>query len=109
MNGNAETNPVPPAFLNEESYGGVSGRKLASIKQPGKTVLLIEISAGFPWSWHEPHSVPPGQCGFNDARNVVGFVDGHVSYLKMFRNPNFNLPTCNYEPPPGYDYRWHAD
>ena len=109
IGGNPQTTPKPPAFLNEDSYGGVGGLKLASIKDPARTVLLMEISAGFPWSWHQPQSVPAGQFGFNDARNVVGFVDGHVSYIKMYRNPSFNLPSCNYEPPPGYEYKWHAD
>jgi hypothetical protein len=107
--GNGETNPVPPAFLNQASYGGIAGRRQASISEPARTVLLMEISAGFPWSWHEPQGVPSGQCGFNGAKNVLSFVDGHVSYIKMYRNPNFNLPTCNYEPSPGYDYKWHGD
>lgn len=107
--GSSETKPKPPAFLNEDSYGAVGGLKIASIKTPTKTVLTMEISAGFPWSWHQPQSVAAGQFGFADARNVLGFVDGHVSYLKMYRNPAFNLPACNYEPPAGYEYRWHAD
>jgi prepilin-type N-terminal cleavage/methylation domain-containing protein len=107
--GSGVTNPVPPAFLNESYYGGVGGWKQASIRNPAKTVLLLEISAGFPWSWHQPQSVPAGQCGFNDAKNVIGFADGHVSFIKMFRHPDFNIPTCNYEPPPGYDYKWHGD
>lgn len=107
--GSSETKPKPSAFLNEESYGGVGGLKIAAIKVPTKTVLMMELSAGFPWSWHQPQSVPAGQFGFADARNVIGFVDGHVSYLKMYRNPAFNLPSCNYEPPAGYEYRWHAD
>ena len=107
--GDSQSKPKPPAFLNEDSYGGVGGLKLASIKDPGKTVLLMELSAGFAWSWHHPQSVPAGQFGFKDAKNVIGFVDGHVSYVKMYRNPNLNLPSCNYEPPPGYEYKWHAD
>jgi prepilin-type N-terminal cleavage/methylation domain-containing protein len=107
--GNSQTKPKPPAFLNEDSYGGVGGLKLAAIKDPAKTVLLMELSAGFPWSWHQPQSVPAGQFGFKDARNVIGFMDGHVSYFKMYRNPSINLPSCNYEPPAGYEYKWHAD
>ena len=107
--GDSPTQPKPPAFLNEDSYGGVGGLKLAAIKDPAKTVLLMELSAGFPWSWHQPQKVPAGMFGFNDARNVIGFVDGHVSYVKMYRNPSLNLPSCNYEPPAEYGYKWHAD
>ncbi len=109
IGGNPQSMPKPPPYLNEDSYGGVGGCKLAAIKDPAKTILLMELSAGFPWSWHQPQHVSAGQIGFNDARNVIGFVDGHASYLKMYRNPNFNLPACNYEPPAGYDYKWHAD
>jgi len=107
--GSSQTKPKPPAFLNEDSYGGVGGLKLAAIKDPVKTVLLMELSAGFAWSWHHPQSMPAGQFGFSDARNVIGFVDGHVRSVKMYRNPSINLPSCNYEPPAGYEYRWHAD
>ena len=107
--GSSQTKPRPPAFLNEDSYGGVGGLKLAAIKDPVKTVLLMELSAGFAWSWHQPQGIPAGQFGFKDARNVIGFVDGHVNFVKMYRNPNINLPTCNYEPPAGYGYKWHAD
>ena len=109
FNGAAETNPVPPAILNQASYGGLSGWKQAAVNAPASTVMLLEISAGFPWSWHQPASIPAGQCGFGDARNLLAFVDGHVSYLKVFRNPQFNLPSCNYEPPISYGYKWHAD
>ena len=109
FNGSAETNPVPPAFLNEDSYGGLSGRKQASVNDPDKTVMLLEISAGFPWSWHEPRRIPSGQGGVKDARNLLAFVDGHVRYQKIYRNPNWNLPSCNYEPPSEYGYKWHAD
>ena len=107
--GDSPTKPKPPAFLNEDSYGGVGGLKIAPIKDPAKTILLMELSAGFAWSWHHPQNVPAGQFGFKDAKNVIGFVDGHVSYVKMYRNPGINLPSCNYEPPPGYEYKWHAD
>lgn len=107
--GRGETNPVPPAFLNETSYGGVGGMRLSSVRKPDKTILLLELSAGFPWSWHQPQPLPAGQFGFCDAKNLVGFVDGHVSYLKMYYDPNRPIPTCNYEPPDGYDYTWHGD
>ena len=53
--------PKPPAYLNEDSYGGIGGMKLTSIRQPTKTVMLMELSAGFPWSWHRPQTVAAGQ------------------------------------------------
>jgi Prokaryotic N-terminal methylation motif len=67
---------------------------------------LRQISLGFqtlfPWSWHQPQKPPPGEFGVNDARNVVSFVDGHVSYIKIYWNATFNLTSCCYDPPGGY-------
>lgn len=107
--GSSPDQPKPPGFLNQETYGGVGGLKLTSIQDPVKTVLMMELSAGFPWSWHQPKTVPSGQFGFNDARNVIGFTDGHVSYIKMYYSRTLNLPSCNCEPPLGYEYKWHAN
>ena len=83
------TDNPPPAFLNETTYPGVFGMKQASIKNPVKTLLLTEISAFFPWSWHQPLKLPPGQFGINDAKDMVSFVDGHVSYIKIYWNEDY--------------------
>jgi hypothetical protein len=103
--GNGFTNDPPPAYLDETSWPGVFGLKQASINDPAKTLLLTEISAFFPWSWHQPLKTPPGQLGVEDARNMVSFVDGHVSYIKVYWNPDFDLTACCYDPPAGYDYK----
>jgi prepilin-type N-terminal cleavage/methylation domain-containing protein len=91
-------------------YPGLTGIKLTSIKHPSITVLVAEASAFFPWSWHVPK---PDQI-FNDAKNVVGFVDGHVNFIKIYWN-NTPLPggaltyALNYDPPANYDYQWSGD
>ncbi len=35
-------------------WPGIAGRKLSSIKDPVKTVLVIEFAALLPYSWHNP-------------------------------------------------------
>jgi prepilin-type N-terminal cleavage/methylation domain-containing protein len=110
--GNGFTNwPPPPIFLNETSWPGVLGWKQASIKDPVETLLLTDMSAFFCWSWHQPQKLPPGQCGINDAKNVVSFVDGHVNYIKIYWNSNYgsNWTSCCYDPPNGYDYKRSAN
>jgi prepilin-type N-terminal cleavage/methylation domain-containing protein len=107
--GNGFTNSPPPAFLNETSWPGVFGRKIATIKAPVRTVLLAEFSAISPWSWHQPQKLPSGKKGVNDAKNLVGFVDGHVAYIKIYWNTSYDLTACCYDPPTGYDYKWSAD
>jgi prepilin-type N-terminal cleavage/methylation domain-containing protein len=99
----------PPAYLNETTFPGVFGRKQTSIRDSVKTVLVAEFSAIFPWSWHQQLKLAAGQNGVNDAKNIVSFVDGHVSYLKIYWNSNFSTTSCCYDPPVGYDYQWSAD
>ena len=74
---------------------GLTGVKLSSVKHPGRTLLVVEGSAPGPWSWHEPSR----RTQFNDAKNLVSFVDGHVSYIKMYwdspRLYALSLPTSS--------------
>lgn len=106
--GNGCTNSPPPV-LQETCFPGVFGCKQASIKDPARTILSLEASAVFPWSWHQPQRLSAGRCGVEDAKSMIGFVDGHVRYIKVFWNPGFRLTAACYEPPPGYDYKWSAD
>jgi len=99
----ANASPLNPA------NPGVSGVKIAAIKDPSRTLLVAEIPAFFPWSWHQPLKLPPGQYGINDAKNVVSFVDSHVAYLKIYWNPNLDSTSANYDPPSGYDYKRSAN
>jgi type II secretory pathway pseudopilin PulG len=107
--GNGFTNWPPPAYLNETSWPGVFGWKQAAINGPSKTVLVTELSAFFPWSWHQPQLISVGGYGVNDAVNTVGFVDGHAGYIKIYWNPAYNITSCCYDPPGEYDYKRSAD
>jgi prepilin-type N-terminal cleavage/methylation domain-containing protein len=89
---------------------GLSDVKLTSVRHPGRTVLVAESSAIFPYSWHDPLS--HGDAFFNgtmynDSRNVASFVDGHVSYIKMYCTNAFK--AFLYNPPDSYDYQWSPD
>ncbi len=97
------------AFNVNGSFPGISGRKLSSIKHPDKTVLVLEGSAGFPYSWHQPKKPisNPNSCFFDNAMNMVSFVDGHVSYIKIYWNGK--SPAIFSDPPAGYDYQWSGD
>ena len=108
---NSYNDTPPPAFLNETSWPGVFGLKQSAIKDPVKTLLLTDMSAFFCWSWHQPLKVPPGgQFGINNAKNVVNFVDGHISYVEIYWNSNYKYFTsCCYDPPAGYEYKRSAD
>ena len=95
---------------------GLTGLKLSSVKDPVRTVLIAEASALAPWSWHDPQprDVPREALTYNDARNMVCYVDGHVGYTRIYWNealfrakgPSFAM---SYDPPPGYDYKWSGN
>jgi prepilin-type N-terminal cleavage/methylation domain-containing protein/prepilin-type processing-associated H-X9-DG protein len=95
---------------------GIGGQKLSAVKNPTKTVLVVEASALQPYSWHQPKPPAPGGFPmFNDARNMVSFVDGHVSYIKIYWNSLLSYPNggvsfaAYYDPPAGYDYQWSGN
>ena len=95
------TPPVP-------RWPGIAGRKLSSIQEPVKTVLVLEFAALLPYSWHAPARV----SHYNNAPDMVGFVDGHVSFIKMFwdsATTNQHIEAWQYDPPAGYEYKWSGD
>jgi prepilin-type N-terminal cleavage/methylation domain-containing protein/prepilin-type processing-associated H-X9-DG protein len=113
---------ISNAFAIYTNTIGVGGRNFSSIKDPAKTVMVSEASALFPYSWHEPGKSSTfgavtfnnGAVLFDDAKNMVSFVDGHVSYIKIYWNPGPIQPgtwavTYQYDPPAGYEYKWSGD
>lgn len=100
-------------FTNKSAgrpFLGIAGRKLASIRNFVRTVLVSEWPAIVPYSWHQPKQPVSdvGNCAFNNAKNMVSFVDGHVSYIKMYLRQPKTL-SIQYDPPAEYDYQWSGD
>lgn len=107
--------PSQNSFYDYNCYtfsGWMQGAQAASIQHPAKTALVVEFPAVCGFSWHQPqtstltvydmlwnqHQV------YNDAMNEVSFVDGHVSYIKIYNNGK--TISIDYNPPAGYDYQW---
>src|SRR5271157_1820613 len=94
---------------------GIAGMTLSSIKHPSRTVLVTEVPALLPFSWHQPkrplYIISTRYCPnifFNNAMNMVSFVDGHVSYMRIYLKTSSappSLPACACDPPAGYDYQ----
>ncbi len=110
--GNLRTNLGSLGF--DVGQFGIAGRTISSIRNPTKTVLAAEASAFEPWSWHQPKRPLSGENSrFNDARNMISFVDGHVSYVKIFWTDavtnRARLAAGYLNPPPGYEYQWSGD
>lgn len=82
----------------------ITGKKLSGINNPSKGVLLGEWPGFFGGSWH-----PMREQAFRDARNNMGFVDGHVSFTKIYWDGVEGSRPSDYEPPAGYEYDWDGE
>lgn len=82
----------------------MGGKPFSSVRDPARLVLVGELSGAFGLSAHERKQ--PYQ--FNNARNVMSFVDGHVSFIPIYWNgvKGFDGISCFYPAPEGYEYRW---
>ena len=102
-------------FVITNRWPGIAGAKMNSIKEPAKTILVYDLPAYAPFSWHQPTRLPPGNVfGADNSKNMVGFVDGHVSYIKIYWDSNATITpprfqAWQYDPPAGYDYQWSGD
>jgi prepilin-type N-terminal cleavage/methylation domain-containing protein len=89
-------------------WPGIAGRKLSSVREPVKTVLVTEAPALLPYSWHQR----AGISHYNDALDMVSFVDGHVNFIRIYwdeTTPPAKVEAWQYDPPAGYDYKWSGD
>ncbi|HTR40866.1 MAG TPA: prepilin-type N-terminal cleavage/methylation domain-containing protein [Pseudomonadales bacterium] len=107
-NGLGGTSDPPPTLPDQTTSPGLFGWKLSAVHDQAKTVLIADFSAARPFSWHEHQMLPDGDAGINNAKNMVGFVDGHVTYIPIYWDDS-GLPACYYDPPPGYGYKWSAN
>jgi len=82
----------------------VAGKPFSSVREPSRLILVGELSGFIGLSTHDRKK--PQQ--FNNAKNVMSFVDGHVSYLPIYWNGSkeFDDMPCFHDPPEGYDYIW---
>ena len=85
----------------------VSGRELRSIRQPERTLLVMEWTAHGPLSWHDSRTGSDNYPFYDGAKNVVGFVDGHVNFIP-FHYDGINAAYTR-DPVPGYLYKYSGD
>src|SRR6185503_13838817 len=93
--------------VNLPGVPNVAGREVSSIKNPATTLLAMEWTAHAPLSWHRSRTGRANMPFYNNAENVVGFVDGHVALLPIY----FDGLNAAYtrDPIPGYAYKYSGD
>ena len=82
----------------------VTQKAFTFVHQPSRLVLVSEFSGALGLSAH----ARTGSQQLANAKNVVAFVDGHVSYIPIYWNGSSgidNIPI-HYNPPAGYEYVW---
>jgi hypothetical protein len=85
----------------------IAGRQLASLKKPRQTLLVMEWTAHAPLAWHKSKTGQKNMPFYCDAQSVVGFVDGHVSFSKIYYD-GYNAAYTR-DPIPGYDYEYSGN
>jgi len=85
----------------------IAGATVAAINDPARTLLMMEWSAHAPLSWHRSRTGKKNHPFYNNAENVVGFVDGHVDFIPIYYD-GIN-PAYTRDPIPGYKYKYSGD
>lgn len=93
--------------VNLPGMPNISGRSLASIKEPGRTLLVMEWTAHAPLSWHLSRTGSKNRPFYNDAESVVGFVDGRVDQVPIYYD-GINAAYTR-DPIPGYNYKYSGN
>jgi type II secretory pathway pseudopilin PulG len=90
-----------------EGVPNIAGWQLSSIKKPSRTLLVMEWTAHAPLSWHQSRTGKRNMPFYCDAQSVVGFVDGHVSFNRIYYD-GFNAAYTQ-DPIDGYDYQYSGE
>ncbi len=85
----------------------IAGWQLESVKLPQRTLLAMEWTAHAPLSWHESKTGKENMPFYCEAQSVVGYVDGHVSFTKIYYD-GYNAAYTR-DPIAGYDYKYSGD
>lgn len=80
----------------------ITGQRLGTIQNPSRAVLVGEYPAYFGGAWHPS---PTTNIGFN-TRCLLGFVDGHAAFTRIFHSGIAGGEPRLYEPPGSYEYSW---
>jgi len=85
----------------------IAGWELSAVKRPRQTLLVMEWTAHAPLAWHKSKTGKNNMPFYCDAQNVVGFVDGHVSFSKIYYD-GYNAAYTR-DPIPGYEYQYSGN
>lgn len=85
----------------------IAGWPVTSVKQPARTLLVMEWTAHAPLSWHKSRTGRRNAPFYADAESVVGFVDGHVGLTRIYYD-GYNAAYTR-DPIAGYEYQYSGN
>jgi type II secretory pathway pseudopilin PulG len=85
----------------------IAGRTLASVKDPQKTLLVMEWTAHAPLSWHQSRTGSHNTPFYSGAESVAAFADGRVALTPIYFD-GLN-PAYTRDPIGGYAYKFSGD
>jgi len=85
----------------------LAGWRLSGIREPPRTLLVMEWTAHAPLSWHRSRTGPKNAPFYCDAESLVGFVDGHVKLVRIYYD-GYNAAYTQ-DPIPGYEYQYSGE
>ena len=93
--------------VNLPGIPNIAGATLASIKDPARTLMVMEWTAHAPLSWHRSKTREANSPFYNDAESVVVFADGHAKLIPIF----FDGINAAYtrDPIAGYEYKYSGN
>ncbi len=93
--------------VNLPGMPNLAGWRVSAVNQPGRTLLVMEWTAHAPLSWHRSRTGKRNLPFYRDAESVVGFVDGHVSFTRIYYD-GFDAAFTR-DPIAGYDYKYSGN
>jgi type II secretory pathway pseudopilin PulG len=93
--------------VNLPGIPNIAGWRLSRVRDPAQTLLVMEWTAHAPLSWHHSKTGKRNEPFYNNALNMVGFVDGHVDYIPIYYD-GIN-PAYTRDPIGGYNYKYSGD
>ena len=107
QNSRFDFNSYPFNGVTLPGMPNIAGLPLSAIKNPKRTLLVMEWTAHGPLSWHASKTGRKNAPFYRDAQSVVGFVDGHVAFIPIYYD-GYNAAYTQ-DPIASYEYQYSAN
>ena len=93
--------------VNLPGMPNIAGWQLSAVKEPFRTLLVMEWTAHAPLSWHKSRTRKENTPFYNNAESVVVFADGNVKLIPIYYD-GLNAAYTR-DPIGGYEYKYSGN